>query len=394
MTGLLAGVWPAWVVVVALLMSGGGRCGVAWGACDGGAGGVERGPTEGEVRAWMERELGAAREFPSLGGVGIRWREEEWSVLSAEELEVLRAQIEGRPEHPRRGEVTRADRQASSGTPDTMRWVLFSDRGIGWRLTHGMSWINLTTDACVTTDRSWRRFGDGMTVYRPEHADRPDLEVGAVPRAEENVFAPNLSCLLDGGLHKLARVLEMRLDLVSVSGDRWEVMLKHQGPVVYDVRLRGRWDGTSGRGFVERFEIPENGYSPEGSGLFEVYTGWAYVPELGRWVCAQVDRHRPDGRMWRRIVFEGVVPMPEGGWEALTRIPDGKTPDALSGHVEVRSVRDFRSMEVRAASKEGEEVVRPIERRATAGFGGWLRPIGWGMLALAVVLLVWLKVRR
>ena len=351
-------------------------------------------PTEAQVRAWLEREIEASKSFPSLGEVGIRWREEDFNQLSQADIESLRALVSKVRDHPRSEELRRADREREQG-PFFRTFLVFTDSKDRWR-TASFPAEGPTKDACIAGERVWSRFGGKLTVYKPSHANEPSLEAAAVPRAYENVFVPTLSYILDGGLHVLGRVMDSRVTSVRVSGDRWEAMLVKDPPIAHDVRLEGRWDPRPRRGFIERRTLAESGYSPESKGSYATFTGWSYNENLERWVCGEVNHFHADGKRWRRLLFEGAVPMPEGGWDAITRIPDGKDTDPLRGEVVLRTVRDFRTSEIAKIGEDGSlrvvgeipPMVRDEDRYA------WLRPVGWVMIPVSLMVFVIVRHRR
>jgi hypothetical protein len=344
-------------------------------------------PTREQVQAWFDAEWKEANEFPSFGHMSIAWRLEEYTALDADEVARLRSEVEGRPEHPRLIDLQRIDERARTGKPTIIgRYQLFWDGDGAWR--YCTSYDSVYIDHVQHARQPWRMSDTTLIMLDPERMGKDDEHQ---TDRQRNVFIPSLGRLLYGGL-SAGRISQLVPSPVQIEGDGWSVTLARTAPgsttTSFEATVRGRWDTDAGRGFVTSWTITSSPRSETvGSGY--AIEDWHVDATAGRWIARRAVHRDARGRATRADILESVTLLEHGGIEAYLAPPGPDATDPVRGKVTYTGFSDLRNAPPAPPSTTTPPWTQPPERPGL----GW-RHAGWGVLSLAVGVLIASIVRR
>lgn len=351
-------------------------------------------PPLSEVQKWFDHEWAAAQSMPDLPAVGLRWRVEDHQRVPMAVVEQARREVAGRKDHHRAVELRFYEEKLSKGfTSETH--VLYAMGDGRWRYNTDRMALGFD-DFVLTPEQAWR-----LTPRLLELYDRKAVEANDPSQAvklQEGAFRFDIGDLLYGGMYgaKLAKLTPSR---VEIQGEKWHVTARRaeikSERQRYTLDYYGRWDPASSRGFVERRVMTENAYQPDWKGSEQRYAGWFFDDRLAGWVAREVKQYKADGTLWRVVAYEGAVPMPEGGFQAIVTPPDACGSDPVRGPVTYTSLADYRNNEVTVTGPDQltvKHVLRPAQARPKDMT--WLRPVGWALLGALMVLFLYLKLGR
>lgn len=345
------------------------------------------------VAEWLASEWKAAQQLPDLGGKGFRYKTEMYAVLSAAELRALESQVQNKPEHPRRHELLAEKGRAARG-PDVFRTCIFSD-GAGWRYSFDSSSRSFI-DAALTGSQAWQLTQDSLSLADPLAA-RDHQNPQTWIAGHESVFVLELGSLLHGGF-SMGRVSQVVPGPIHVRDNRWSFeaaapQMDGDGRPLFAVEFKGRWDDSAQRGFVESCIITRH-TDKKHLGSTTRYVDWKLAPELGLWVASRAEEVDPKGKVWRAIVFDGVLETRKSFVE-LTQAPSPGWADPLRPLPNLTAVADYRTGTLTRTREDGTEdsVALPgVERQASLG---WIKAAGWILAVVCVVATaVWIRLRN
>ncbi|MCL4740593.1 MAG: hypothetical protein KJZ54_00155 [Phycisphaerales bacterium] len=359
-----------------------------------GARGQSADDTLERLESWLSRAWEEAQTLPSIPDASLRWRVEDRYVPTQAELDALRNEVAGRPDHPKRPQLNIYERRLRDG-PDVVHYELWLDGETRWRLNTNFPPGFLDggyIDTAWAPGSAWKLAPRGLTIAESS----PETESAQTLLSSRSTFTSHVSRLLDGGMG-VARTMRLTERAEPVlDGTRWSVVASSE-PIASGVRRRvrfsGVWDRDADRGFVRAAEVIE---SPSNSQARWDIDSWIYDDTLGRHVATTI-RYRADG-VDQRIVFEGAGVIPKGGFDALTRTPRPGETDPIRGRVDPPAVRDHTRGTTLLRDEEGRlrQVEVAGESPSTKAEGGLWR--GIGVAALVATLLVmgvlWLARRR
>jgi hypothetical protein len=328
------------------------------------------------IRAWLDREVEAARALPDLGLAGLAWEESSAPRPLAEIEESNRAARE------QGGPVSAGVIQAGTEWA-TWAQTLFSDGAGRWRFCTTFS-DNVFVDVALDRERAWMLSQDRLTRLS---TDGPFEGSTSRTKADANVFGPIVGRLVYGGLDVVARA---RLERTSVTcdGDQWIARYSRpiEAPPALTVEFRGTWDPALARGCVRQSIMIENGYKPEAVGSTDIYGEWSRVGELGLWVAGRVEMRDAQGTLTRWIRAVAPVSPSIARFDEVVKEPDPVEPDPVRGSPTFRSVFDYRRGVRSSIDALGRSVHAPLVTLGPTSDAppGWLRPAGWGVLAALV----------
>jgi len=340
-----------------------------------------------EVQRWLDAEVERSREYPAIVGLVVEFDQLYHPKVTQAELEALRIEIQGKPDHPARREMASHERRLATG-PDRKSWKVWLLTTERWRVNGsnefptGIPFVDYGRDG----NDAWVLMDDSMVVI---DADKPPPNRNY--SREESLVRMHLDEFLYAGLGQTRG--EAAFSHLAIEGDRWSVRrtvtLAPESEVV--VELAGRWDADAERGFVERRTLIASPFGAPGRRWD--FSGWRHEPLLKSWVCGRVDEIAPDGRPHESFVWRGVAPVTAQEVEALIAVPDPLGEDPVRGIVKVRAVSDFRAkaMTFTALDDEGASESRSLTTSAPRQNIQWM---GWALAALIIAGLVFMRVRR
>ncbi len=307
------------------------------------------------LKTWLARAWEEAQALPSIDGASLRWRVEDRFVPPPAELDALRREVAGKPDHPKRPHLNIYERRLRDG-PDVVHYELWLDGNDRWRLNTNFPPGFLDggyIDTAWAPGRAWKLAPRGLTIAEPE----PQTASAQTLLSSRSTFSAHVSKLLDGGMGVAGSMRLSHRAEPTLQGLHWSFIASSE-PTATGVRRRvrysGDWDPDMGRGFVRSVEVVESPSSTRPSWQID---SWIYDSTLQRHVASLV-RYRAAG-VDQQIVFEGAGAIPNGGMDALTRIPSPGGTDPIRGRVDPPAVRDHRSGATLIRDEEGR--LRQVE---------------------------------
>jgi len=350
-------------------------------------------PTPEAVRAWLDQELSSASKVPDLSGHSVTWRVELWYVPPPEELERMRKDIAGKPDHPDR-QTLECYEQALKKKPYTTRYRLWSHGTGNWRYNSEWGYgndLNHYWDKTLTPRNTWMLLEESLEVFEHDSsfrggADLPSLESSFGPELE-TMFCAHLSTLSKAGFTR---------GVTTVAGNTWRVVFTKDvrgSKARAEIAFSGRWDDAQGRGFVEEERIVS---SPDAAsvGRLTRYKEWSKEASLDRFVAYRVEQYTPENRLDRVTVFEEAKAEEEGEFDRVTAIPPTDGSDPVRGKTTFTRITDHRTnrQSIVAPGRGVESSARlPVQ---TAVGSIWQRRLGWIVSGCLVMGLVVMAVYR
>jgi hypothetical protein len=196
------------------------------------------------VEAWLRKEWSRASRFPSIKGFSIRWRVEQYSTPPKEEIERMRSEIHGKPDHPEQHSLKFYEERLQ-GKPTIFRHELWSRDEGRWRYNLDAE-SGSYFDWSVTTGRSWQLTRG--SIYHVKPSD--DLVPGHNYALLTGSFRWCAALLLHGPVGMYAGMYAPESIVVDGQGGRWEIVGKPTAPSSglqeTSVVIWGLWDDVAG----------------------------------------------------------------------------------------------------------------------------------------------------
>ena len=359
-----------------------------------GASGASGGSVAAEAaRAWFDSVWEGGVDGTGASMVFVEWEARLHPEVWGRDLERLRRDVPGKPDHPQRGVLERTERRLASG-PDVERHAAWlGERGeIRRRERIGTASEN---DLVLTDRLAWSAVGDALVVMDPRDGWPEGRRWGGHGRSTRQ----SLASFFDGALSIRAGGGHLEIDGFGLEGDRWWAEAAHE--IGLRVRYEGLWDAARGVGRAESAEVVRSDPTPEEVGKRWEAREWSWREEAGGWVAGVLVELAPGGRVLREEVLVELSEVGERELREVLALPDfeGGGADPVLGEVEWASVTDFRRFgperaEVRRRASPGGEWV--VEGSPSGGGGGlpW-RSVGvWLAVGCAVGLVVWVRLKR
>ena len=348
-----------------------------------------------EVSAWFREEWKAAADPLAFNGFALSFHIEYPARFTDAELALLRAEAEGKPDHPNWSEI-RAEEQRRRQPADASRHTIWSDGRGRWRYSHSyldsVSDTPAFVDSTVAGDAMWRMTREslhvastGLGTSTPNFGD---------PRTSLGTIRWHLRALLFGFLGEasaagVAPEAGVELD----SAGEWTI---HAGaPGIARSRFEGRWDPDAHRGFVSRVTIVDQPPDLQGSvGVRFLLDGWRFDADAGRWIAGSVTEVRPDGVVDHRLVTGDASPVSPEEFERLVAMPPMTGEDPVRGAVSFTSLYDHRpGTRKRFDIAPDRSTTGATDLPGARSYRAW-RLGGWLTAAALVALFVVLRIRR
>lgn len=334
--------------------------------------------------AWLEQAWTDAQELPQLDGVVLRIRSTNVDQGAPGELERLRADVSGRPDHPGRRRLDSLE-QTALGLPywsvmtvrlaDSNRWrINFDD-------SHGFFFDTALNDGVF-----WR-FGANQLTIGEASAAPPGFE----PESSLADFRQSIGFLRTGGFHLASSLGLTRDEAVSMESQGvFRFRATQQGGAV--VEFAGRWSEEVGRGFIDEFRLVKIPGAAGEERMSWVMRDWKFDLTLGDWIAARVEEFAADGRPIARWELVDANLEPPERLEELLEIPRWDGADPLRDPLTVRAVADHRDSGSKMSHVEQGrlEPVSPASRTVGGIFGS----VAWWWAIPPLVVLVVVRIRR
>jgi hypothetical protein len=332
-------------------------------------------------RAWWDRVTVVAGDNDSLDGVCIAYRVDMLQVPRADELARLRREVEGKPDHPARVQLSIYDRRLQLDGKDGDQRMVWRYKGM-WRYNgQPLSDPEAYSDLVWGDGVAWGLSQNTLLLADPATAARHPY---GLPGVSSNMTF-ELMALTGAGIG-LAHFNSIRLIPVVSDGVRWTA----QGGTP-DGRLRvkanGTWSEETGWGTVD---------SVHTSDLWVKATEWMYCEPLGMGIAGRVDICDSDGKIDRRITLNSAVPFTPREFLAISRPPKIDGSDPIRGKTTFREVVDVRGSTPLLGHIQAGALVQLRSESHGREPEDRLRVLGWIIAASSIATLgvTWVRRRR
>lgn len=351
-------------------------------------------PTEAQVRRSLVSEIERATRFDVPQSIVVHWTQEDYNTLNSDELASLRAEVAGKPYHPKRLLLENAEIRIRDGKQSVHMFWLSDERG-RWRF--GLEYPGTLVSDTVydPTGQSWQRGNGTLKLFRSQDVEKGGT-VDQDPKAEEMTFRPALDRILFGSLGANS-TLGVRLQSFRFNGSNWEALffLDAETLRIGEMTATGRWSGECERIFVEQVEYARP-RKPGQRGDRVLFRGWKFFSDSGLWAATDVQFLDGLGRLERRYTGVDVRVLSATEVREALEVPAADTVDMFRGTVRLARRIDFAAGRDERLDPEagtitesrplrGKHPQQPIDRR---------RLLGWIMLSVIGVIASLLIGRR
>lgn len=360
-------------------------------------------PTQQDVQAWFDREWNSPLVTPELvAGHMVRWREENLYVPPKAELDRLRKDVRGHPDHPERGLLARYEGTAA-GNPNVFEFTFWSGGKDYWRLNDDQSgadyakWGGKRFDDKVVTHRhAWQMSPEQLAIL----SDSPIVTAPGYDIESDRAMVINsLTAKFHAGLPKFAKLAGLAAPpSVEVRGPKWSVRFELTGTnSASSYVIEGRWDEQAGRGFVEQIISKRAGKDEVDART--TYKSWKSTPVLNGWIAGTIESWQRSRGITRRSTYIACESVSQDEMRAMTRIPAFDGRDAIRGPTTFVSSWDFRGGQERYVTRSpafsndptGKTIVEVKDPPAPGRLARLVRRTGWIAGGLLIVGLAALK---
>ncbi len=347
------------------------------------------GDREERVQAWLEQTMNL-REVIRSGDEGIRldYIVEHRYVPPREEVESLRREIAGKPEHPQRARLAGIERRLRGEFPTTEYAIWLLGREFRCSMTQRGE-RGLALDSVIAGTGAW-----AMNPVSLHVADVPGaLGIGFRSVESFEVELADALLLLNGGLDE-SRERGVALYLSKTEPGRWSAEGRADSSGTQTrIAASGAWDDFHGAGTVERVTITVDAEGVEKYTTLYSASGWRFEPAIGRMIAGEAER-RFGLQVDRRVQLVSADAITTEEFRRATAVPKPDGVDVLRGPVTFRAVEDVRAGHTRRfAVAEDRDALVPSPGRTPAQARNELRTVGWVIAGCIVVALVLLRAR-
>lgn len=342
---------------------------------------------QAQVQAWFMREWEAARAFPENleQPLDFTYEVRLLYVPPPEELEAMRKQVEGRPDHPLRSELTEYDRRISENYPPfTYRAIIGGPTQ--WRLA-----VDGIAGPGMYADMGREKYAAWSLSPKQVHIAPVDPPVPGYAYAEsvDNIKGAARALLYQGiGIGPPGEPTEP--PRLSVSGRTWTAEVGYKDWSTF--RYEGVWDADTKRGTVLRTTVIHSDTYPEDVGFRIEYGGHVDDQIMERRVATVARHYRPDSRVEREQRLRSVEWSTQSQLTLAARVPSLDRPDPIRGPLTVDSIYDHRpDAPSWVRSPDTDEMVQTY---APTQQYRHLRLLGWVVLGVLILVVVILRLTR
>jgi len=335
---------------------------------------------------WFDALWASADKPLNLEWTSIAWTQEDAWLPPPAEIERLRREVPGKPDHPERFNLAVIEQKLAGKNP-TGQFEFVFGKGGEFRLNHhSLSDPNDFYDKVLTKDAMW-----GLTHKGLAHFDVGSKEPGYDLAAFANVAEQTYSYFLNGGLWTV-RLNQMQPEPLVQNGNDLTIECTG-GPQNKHATVVAQWDTGVSCGFIEsiRFQSPDS--NDESTDIVES-SEWEYDTSLSRWAAKEIRSKRADGgvvHIWRRGIVGAVK---AERFAALIRAPEADGVDPVRGKVTFKSIEDRRgSVRSTTALTDAGPVVTAMPPNANVSDSRWITRTGWIVAACLGASLVFFRLR-
>lgn len=351
--------------------------------------------TKERLIAWLDAEAAAAQDPEFLRGKVISYRLHYGFVPTAAEVEQIRRQVEGKPDHPLRHELERMERRLRDGQDrKVVRCVRFD--ATRWRIATEELSLGQTIDDAADGNLNWALSSvPGQLLI----ADKDSPE-GFSSRFMLFDVGPGvrLSTLIFSGAHCWGAWSRRHVSQ-TIEGDRWTAAIatfSPEGERSSEYVFEGRYDEGKGVPIVIK-RRPSDAFAP-GDDFKDVieFSGHQWNEPLRRFVPSTVVIHNDPTEGGLRIEFLGATEISEREFSELTKPPVPGREDPWRQGVVIKTVLDTRPSVGRYEAVDaggGRSLISRLSAPPEEDQTSW-RWAGWAALSAVFTVFVVLVWRR
>jgi hypothetical protein len=343
------------------------------------------------IEAWLETEWARCSAWPRLDDLVVRWRVEFHYVPGDDALAKLRAEIAGKPGHPRAWQLSEYERRRATGEPLIRRYTLRTRGEQSWRIGEdaaGLRGAIPFLDRVMTPDYAWKLTPTWLIRLDPTEPMPNGHPVDRVGRQ----VTDDLFWIFRGGMGFAAR-LGLEPGPVTVDDDHWSFRARSPDGE-HEMEFHGVWRDDLDRGFVTAVRV--------NSGPNDAFTwtlhGWSFSDELARWVASRVERFAPDGQREQVVVLESIEREPPERFARVMAMPDFGATDELRGELALESITDYTADPPVERILNDNGVIEEFDlslpvKLAERGERDYRR-LGWSVAGVVMIALVLVRLRK
>lgn len=325
----------------------------------------------------------------------ITWLVESHKVALPGEIERLRADVAGKPDHPSRVRLHDLEKYVSRG-PVKMLHQWWSRGPTSWR--HSFEDQTFTSEsgrlAYLDTIRSelvnWKMSESALFLMEPGAEAPIEHNVETAGRMARRMIGQ----MLTGGFSFSRSNLQLERGEFRFAGDTWTMnaTFETMGMVV---EYTGVWDSQHNCGQTTRAKVTSCSKMPDAVGTRWEFADWRHEPSLNRCVAYRCSNYLSDGRLEEVLHFVEVEAVTESEVRALLTPPTLDGIDPVRGKVTFRSLQDFHgSGTIVQADDAGKFVQHDGTNVRPPPNSRWLSIAGWTAAVSIVCLLLFIRFRR
>ncbi|QYK47856.1 MAG: hypothetical protein KF838_13825 [Phycisphaeraceae bacterium] len=337
-----------------------------------------------DVETWFLRLWNESRAFPRELSQPLRftYQTRELYVPSREQLEEMRSQVEGKPDHPLRHELGLYEQRARGEFTTTTVEVILGDP-MYWRYSADSEF---GSERRIYIDRG----RDGKAVWsltagqlNIADAATPPEGYGYASYIDEIRVMAQMFFFQGIGIG-ISEELQLPPSFTR-NGPHWTATISAAGSVF---RYDGLWDDALGEGRIQVWTVVSSERFPDTVGERLVFGGHRADSVSGHVVSGRVTQHTSDGSRDREYSLLGCEQVTPEVVKSATQIPSLDRDDPKRGALSVDSIYDHRSGAPSwARSPDTGQFVRtssPIRRYDSLRLAGWVTLAGLVVIAVAV----------
>lgn len=364
----MSGRWRAFAAVGLLLASG------------------ARGATVGDLIDWIEKTRADCGLDSLPSPVEIHIKVEFHSTLTAAEADAMRAEVAGKPDHPKRAELQQYDREIKAG-PQVQRRAFFVKDSSHWRFNQDFDLSNIPYyDTAYTPDEAWSLSSTEVSVMDPRTGSAPDRTIGLSP----GTLSQNIQTFTCAGTHWSFDLVCDRPREAPLESPFRLVFNRGAAPTVVII---GDWIDSEHRAQINEMFLARADGRKE---ALTRYEQWRREPTLDRLIPSRVSEYSAEGRLVRVLKFDSTSLIPEERFQELVQLPSFDGSDPFRGKIIATRMRDFRPDAGSITRRLTDGSVTTAQLPDVAPRDYWfLRVAGWvASLALILGLVIARVLRR
>lgn len=347
---------------------------------------------------WLKSEFERASQVPVLGTMRVQIvKEAHWHPPEAEIARLL-AEIEGRPDHPKRPEVLEYQRRLQ-GKPTTTKFTIWIPDAKSWRSSEDSSSATLPPgfyqDFCSANKESFTLRADLLSIQQPLDNQSPDAHSlrGIDARAFRMASIPLFGYLRPATFGKAS------LEDITCEGDRWQAVARIRSPsgvLEMETRIEGEWSESGARGFHRKsVVVSQSRGEPSSLGQTVEVGPWERQEGSDQWVCRGVRISNARGELEEVYRVEAALAVSDSEVRSVLRAPR-EGVDAFRGAVQPGVIVDRVKGQLTDTSPTGDRVVASLPPTTSSGapkvpVWQW---VGWGTLGCVIVSVVLVRLAR